>query len=32
MITLIPYFAAIVTLFFGIAFYYFIQEGKKPLD
>ena len=32
MITFIPYFAAIVTLLFGIALYYFIQEAKKSVD
>lgn len=29
MIDLIPYAAGVVTLFFGIAFYYFLEEVKN---
>lgn len=29
MIELIPYAAGVVTLFFGIAFYYFLEEVRN---
>ena len=29
MTDLIPYFAGIITIFFGIAFYFALQEFKK---
>jgi hypothetical protein len=29
MIKLIPYFAGLITLLFGLAFYYGLQEFKK---